>query len=127
WQDIALENKFWTKSEIVPIGSVMMDQAIKHTKKPDTHKKDTLDILYLSGDIQPTAVKKYLEEFLRMAPANIQLKIKLHPRENLHNNIFIQMKNHGKTITVLHQNDPTIEHILSADIVIGTSTSAMIE
>ncbi|HEY8964592.1 MAG TPA: hypothetical protein VIN59_09050, partial [Alphaproteobacteria bacterium] len=84
-------------------------------------------LLYLSGDIKPQSVADWMDRFLA-TDVDVHVRIRLHPREIGYKNPYQFLADkYPAHVTFSHMDNTTLNDILNTDIVIGTSTTAMIE
>lgn len=128
WQNIAQEQGLWSNDNVKVVGAPVMEKYLPLRKNPQQFSLPrTPTVLYLSGDIRPLSVAKWLDDFLSSQPA-IRLRIRLHPREmNFKNAYQFLAEKYPAHVTFSQMAETTLNDILNADIVIGTSTTAMIE
>lgn len=132
WKDISKEQKFWEEEELDCIGSAVIDRFLD-IRRPSNEITipENIKILYLSGDIKPVSIAKFLQNMVSVARSKLcrgfKLYIKLHPRECRSDKIYKNLVTNNEEVIIISDETPAVELSLNSDFIVGSSTSAMIE
>jgi hypothetical protein len=130
WKEIALEKKFWRDEELICIGCAGLSEYLKYRKLPKevqlANKK--LNMCFFSGDLKPNEWNLFWKNFIDVFGENLHLRIKLHPREVMSNHPYTELTDsYRHCISVIPPTASVYDAILDSDIVIGSTSTTMIE
>ena len=130
WKEIALEKGFWGAEELICTGCATMSKYMAYRKPPKkvllANKR--LNFLFCSGDLKSNDWVTFLDNFLSNFPLGFHLSIKLHPRERLDSHPYKELvTRYSDILTIIPPSSNTSEIILDADILIGSTSTTMIE
>lgn len=130
WKEIALEKKFWRDEELICIGCAAMSAYLKYRKLPKevqlANKK--LNMCFFSGDLKPNEWTVFWKNFINIFGENLHLGIKLHPREAMSNHPYTElMDSYRHCVSIIPPTASVYDAILDCDIVIGSTSTTMIE
>lgn len=133
WRGILLKNGFWGESEIIVVGSALIDRfrVAKNNIRKNSHRSRKR-ILFVSQDPCRPHALEFWEHFLADAQAGkidcVEVLIKLHPLEFKHRKKYQDLADRYKGLCSLVSEEESVQNsALQVDYVVGYYSASLLE